>query len=53
MKGLADLKESDFSSRVKVLKGELNQLQSNITTKLEDRIAALEVIQEQRAAGFS
>jgi hypothetical protein len=42
LKGLADLKESDFSSRVKVLRGELDRMQSNISGKFEDRIANLE-----------
>ena len=44
MKGIADLKESEFAERVKVLRGELDRLQNNIGSNFEDRIANLEVM---------
>ena len=47
------MKESDFQTRVSILKGELSSMQENIGRRFEDRISVLETMQEQRASGFS
>ena len=47
------MKEADFHKRVGLLKQELNALQDNIADRFEDRIGALEAMQEKRAAGFT
>ena len=52
-KDLAQMKESDFQTRVSILKNELQSMQDNIGRRFEDRIAVLESMQEQRASGFT